>query len=130
MVHIPHYRWSTSHTTGGPYPILQVVLIPYYRWSISHTTGGPYPTLQVVHIPYYRWSLSHTTGGPYPILQVVHIPHYRGVYHTRPMQYLDNILYRNIFSIEYMEVAIFSIMGIRCFPICYHDNCHKDCERV
>ena len=37
----------------------------------------------------------------------------------RPVRYFDNI---TIFSL-----LIFAIL---CFPICYHDNCHRDCKRV
>ena len=38
----------------------------------------------------------------------------------RAVQYFDNIVYPHIFS----------IIIIQCFPICYHDNCFRDCERV
>ena len=39
---------------------------------------------------------------------------------TRPVQYFDNIVYHDIYS----------IVVIRCFPICYHDNCHIYCKGV
>ena len=47
----------------------------------------------------------------------------------RLVRYFDNIVYCDIFSkIVYRD--IFSNIAIQCFPISYHNNCHRYCKRA
>ena len=63
---------------------------------------------------------STTTCTCVPIQSPVYVRHVR---------YFDNIVYRDIFSnVVYRD--IFSNIAIQCFPISYHNNCHRYCKRV